>query len=363
MSDKSTSHLIEMYMEEAEAPMFLSGFFQSPARNFHVSEKVEIDVIRNDMKIAIPVQDLQAGARNNEATKYVNKAFTPPIFKEKGAINAYKLLQRRPGHNPFEDVDFAHNAQEEAFAIAHRLDAKIHRSVEVMASQVFQTGALTLIDENGVALYSLDFLPKATHFVTATTDWAVDGTTGNPFTDLGSLARTLRRDGRKVPNKLLFGTSAAQRFRANAQVQKQLITNLNSQGIGQFIPKLRGADGANYLGFVNIDNYRFDMWGYDGFYEHPQTGALTPFIDDDNVIMLGDGRLDLSFGAIPRITGPEARALPFLPSRMSGGEQGLDLTLNAWITEDGETLMLSASTRPLTIPTAIDTIGRFNCTA
>lgn len=357
MSDTGTRQMIEMYMEEAEAPMFLSGFFQSPARNFHTTQYVELDVIRDDMKIAIPVEDLTAGARHNEAPKYVNKAFVPPIFKEQGAVNAFDMIKRRAGQNPFESPDFALNATNDAFRIFHKLDLKIHRAIELMASQVFQSGTLTLINENGVAIYTLNFLPKASHFVTVTTPWAVDGTTGDPFADIASLGRTLRRDGKRLPKNLIFGTSALQRFRYNTVGQKQLISNQNSQGQGAFMPKLRGADGANYIGFVFIDNYRFDLWGYDGFYEHPQTGTLTPYVADNNVIMECGGRLDLSYGAIPRITGPEARALPFLPSRMSSSEQGLDLTTNAWITPDGENLMVSAGTRPLTIPTAIDTIG------
>ncbi len=357
MSDTGTRQMLEMYMEEADSPMLLSGFFQSPARNFHTTEFVELDIIRDDQKIAIPVQDLTVGARSNESTKYVNKAFIPPIFKEKGAVNAFNMIKRQPGQNPFESPDFAKNATNEAFRIFHKLDLKIRRAVEVMASQVLQTGALTLINESGVAIYTLDFLPKATHFVT-TTVWAADGNSGDPLGDIASLGRVIRRDGKKVPNKLLFGSTALARFRANKAIQTQLLLNQNSQGQGSFQPKLRGADGANYIGFLWIDNYRYDMWGYDGTYEHPQTGVITPYVADANVLMMSDGRLDLSYGAIPRIMAPESRALPFLPVRMSGSDAGLDLTINSWVTDDGEALMVSAGTRPLTIPTAIDTFGR-----
>jgi hypothetical protein len=48
---------------------------------------------------------------------------------------------------------------------------------------------------------------------------------------------------------------------------------------------------------------------------------------------------------------------------MSSGDRGLDLTTNAWFTPDGEHLMVSAGTRPLTIPTAIDTFARLDVTA
>jgi hypothetical protein len=329
-------------------------------RNFHNTEKVELDIIRDEEDIAIVVQDLSAGARHNESTLYTNKAFTPPIYKEQGAINAYNMIKRAPGADPFQDPNFGENATNEAFRIFRKLEKKIRRSIELMAAQVLQTGALTLIDDAGVSLYTLDFQAKSTHKATVTTTWAVDGATGAPLADLAALALVVRRDGKKQPTKLLFGTSAFQRFLANADVLAKLDKNV--QNVGVLAPAVRG-EGATFQGRVWIGHYAFEMWTYDGWYKHPQTGTLTPYIDDDNVIMMSDGaRLDLSYGAIPRIVGPEARALPFLPSRMSDSGQGLDLTVNSWCTPDGEALMVSAGTRPLTIPTAIDTFARLNVT-
>ena len=48
----------------------------------------------------------------------------------------------------------------------------------------------------------------------------------------------------------------------------------------------------------------------------------------------------------------------FLPPRISSSDRGLDLTTNAWITPDNKHVKVSAGTRPLTIPTAIDTYAR-----
>ena len=361
MSDSSTKQMIAEYMEEAPAPLFLSGFFQSPPRNFHTTEKVEIDVIRDDEEVAIVITDLSAGARMNESSRYTNKAFTPPIFKEAGAIHAYKQIQRQAGQDPFQSPDYGSNALTEAFAIFRKLERKIRRSVELMASQVFQTGVLTLTDAAASALYSLDFQAKATHMVTVTTTWAANGSTGDPLTDLGDLAAVIRRDGKKSPDKLVFGADAFKRFLANALVAARL-DNLRME-LGQVAPVSRG-EGATFQGYVWIGHYRFEMWTYDGFYKDPSSGDLTPYLAEDNVVMLAStGRLDLSFGAIPRIVGPDPRAMPFLPPRMSSGDRGIDLTTNAWITADGESLMVSAGTRPLTIPTAIDTFGCLTCIA
>lgn len=355
MSDASTTRFTRLYMEEAEAPMFLSGFFQSPPENFHNSEKVEIDVLRDDEDVAIVLTDMTTGARENETTQYVNKGFTPPIFDEAGTISAYDTIKRQPGQDPFQDPNFALNAANQAFRVFRKLEKKIRRAVELMSSQVFQTGVVTLKNAAGTTLYTLDFKPKSTHVVTVGTAWAVNGSTGSPLADLSSLATVVRRDGKRQPTKLIFGTSAMQRFLANADVKAQL--DNRSMVLGQVAPQTRG-EGATFQGWVWIGHYRFEMWMYDGFYRDPVTGNHTDYVGTNNVIMMCDGaRLDLSYGSIPMIVPPEQRVLSFLPPRMSDSGRGLDLTTNAYVSQNGKQLIVECGTRPLAIPTAIDTFA------
>ena len=349
----TNARMIALYMEEAEAPRFLSGFFQSPPRNFHTTEEVTIDVIRDDEDVAIVIQDLSAGPRKNESSRYTNKGFIPPIFDEEGVLTAFDLIKRQPGQDPFQDPNYLANAAEEAFRIFRKLESKIRRAIELMASQVLTTGTLTLIDASGTALYTLDFSAKSSHFPTAGTAWGSSGYV--PLENLEALATIVRRDGKRNPNRLVFGTRAFRDFIANADVLAQLDNRRFT--VGEVAPQMRGG-GATFQGYVWIGHYRFEMWTYDGFYKHPQTGVHTAYVDQDKVIMLSDGsRLDLSYGAIPMMRRPQQPALAFLPPRMSDGEMGLDLTTNAWFTPDGKHLSVSAGTRPLTIPTAIDTFG------
>jgi hypothetical protein len=355
MSDKSTIHMVDAYMEEASSPLFLSGYFKSPPRNFHTTEKVELDVMRDNEDVAIVVQDLTAGARENEATLYQNKGFTPPIFDEVGTITAYDQIKRQPGVNPFSDPNYGATALGQAFGIFRKLEAKIRRAIELMASQVFQTGILTLADSAGVTLYTLDFGMRAAHKIT-TTAWAVDGSTGAPVADITAAAALVRRNGKKVPRRLVFGSGAWARFLANATVKTMLDTHTLRLGqLNQVAVVDNSESGATMVGEMVVGSYKYELWLYDGYYKHPQTGVLTPFVPDNKVLLLSDGRLDLTFGAIPMMVQPESRALPFLPGRMSSTSRGLDLTTNAWFTPDNKHLKVSAGTRPLTIPTAIDT--------
>jgi hypothetical protein len=355
MSDTSTIQMIDMYLEEASAPMFLSGFFRSPPENFHTTQDVEMDIQRDDETVAIVIQDLSLPPNKNESTLYTNKRFTPPIYDEEGAVTAFDMILRQPGQNPFASPSYAANAVRQAFGVYRKCENKIRRAVELMASQVLQTGQLTLINAAGVGVYALNFQPKATHLANAAVTWAESGATGNPLADLTALADVVRRDGKHQPNRLIFGASAFQRFLANVDVQKR-IDNRRAELI-QVAPVARG-QGATFQGWVWIGHYRFEMWTYDGFYRHPQTGVATPFIVTTNVIMMSEGgRLDLTFGALPMIMPPDPRLAAFLPPRISSQGRGLDMTTNAWVTPDNKRVMVSAGTRPLTIPTAIDTFA------
>lgn len=353
MSDKSTIQMIDMYLEDASAPMFLSGFFRSPPQNFHTTEFIEIDIQRDGEDVAIAIKDLSLGPNHNENSVYSNKRVTPPIYDEEGGVTAFDMIQRMPGQNPFTNPSYGANATQQAFTIFRKLENKIRRAIELQASQVLQTGVLSLINKAGTVVYTIDFSPKSTHFVTPTA-WALDGSTGDPLADISALNNVIRRDGKREPRRMTFGDSAFQRFLANAKVQKALDSR---RGVtAELAPVARG-QGATFQGWVWIGNYREEMWTYDGFYTHPQTGVATPFVNTNKVIIDSDGRLDLTYGAIPLLVPPDQRVMPYLPPRISSASGGLDLTTNAWLTPDNKRVMVSAGTRPLTIPTAIDTFG------
>ncbi len=344
--------MLAPFIETAPAPMFLSGFFKTGPQNIHSSEAVELDVQRDGEDVAIAITDNGGGHRENENDKYTNKLFVPPKFDEELMINAHTLLKRNPGEDPFKDPNFQANMIMRAFAGFTKLQNKIRRGIELMCSQVLLTGALTMINAAGTTVFSMSFSPKGTHSVTPTA-WAADGSTGAPITDLSSLADVIRSDGHTNPDTLIFGQDAWTRFLANATVQKYLIRD--GLQLGTLNASSRGL-GATFQGIVTVGAYQFQCWTYNGTYKHAQTGTPTRYVGSNKVIMLSSGaRLDLSFGAIPIIM-PENRVLQ-LPSRISDGARGIDLTVHSWIENGGKQLVVSAGTRPLPIPVEIDSFG------
>lgn len=239
-----------------------------------------------------------------------------------------------------------------------KIEAKIRRAIELQASQVLQTGTVTLSDENGNALYTLDYKPKTTHFPTSGTTWGQAG--DNKLGDLESLAAVIRADGLTDADMLIFGADALREFLADETVQAQLDNRrMNIGSIGR--PETRG-QGGTFHGEISIGAYTYQIWSYTGRYTHPQTGTSTAFIDPAKVVMLSSmGRLDATFGAIPNIGKllgvDQTNLLPELPGRVSNDAGGMDLHTNAWLTDDGEQLFAGMGARPLLIPTAIDTYG------
>ena len=359
MSGQTTQRMISAYNQMAQPTLFLSGLFQSPPENFHTSEEVEIDIVRSDEDIAIVVQDLSTGYRMNAEDLYTNKGFKPPIFKEAIGINSFDLIKRMPGQNPFESPDFRANVILRMFNGMTKVERKIRRSVELQASQVLQTGTATLSDSNGVALYTINYSPKATHFPTAGTSWA-SATGAQKLADISSLAEVTRNDGLADPDQLLFGIDAFENFISDTTVQARF--DIRRIDLGTIAPMQMKGNGGTFRGIVEIGNYRYDVWTYGGRYKDPQTGLKVQFLDPGKIVVRSStSRLDATFGAIPNIgalMGAQAtQMLPELPTRISNSAGGMDLFTNAWLSNDGEQLFGGIGARPLMIPTAIDTYG------
>jgi len=363
MSNENTINLLPLYEQMSTPTLFLSGFFQTTSASFHSSETVEIDVIRTDEEVSVAIQDLTVGYRMNATDIYTNKNFKPPIHKEAIALNSTDLIKRMPGQNPFQQPDFRANVIAKLFTGMTKVEAKIKRAMEWQASQVLQTGVVTLVDGSGNTVYTIDYKPKSSHFPTVGTSWGSVG--ADPLADINSVAEVIRNDGLDDPDQLIMGSTAFIEFLKDDSVQAHYDNRRIDQGTISNM-QMRG-NGGNFRGVVEVGNYRYDIWTYGGRFNHPQTGTKTQFLDTDKVIVrASSGRMDASFGAIPNI-GAElgitgAALVPELPSRLSSTERNIDLFTNIWLSQDGEQLFGGVGSRPLMIPVAIDTYGCIDTT-
>jgi hypothetical protein len=357
MSDLTTKVMLEGYIQKAMPTMFLSGMFKP---TFHNSQEIEIDIMRSDEDVSIAIQDLSTGARLNTVDDFTNKFFKPTLHREAVTISSDSLIQRSFGENPFASVDFAANTLKRALNAGQKLAPKIQRAIELQSSQVLQTGAVTLVDENGASMYSINYNPKASHFPQVTTSWSAGGST--PIADLNSLAEVIRGDGLSNPDTLIMGSSAFENFLSNTTVKDRFDNRRLDLG---FISQEFVGNGGTRQGTISIGDYRFEIWTYNGRYKDPQTGNSTKFIDDNKVVMLSSGaRFDAAFGRIPRFSNiVDPRVPRELLTRVSSETSMIDMQHWAWFNQDATGLTIEVGTRPLMKPTAIDTYGCLNTVA
>lgn len=359
MSDVSTKHFIPVYEQTSRNPLlFLSGMFQTPPENFHNSEFVEIDIERDDEDVSIVVQSLSAGYRHNDSSLYTNKRFKPPIHKESFSLDSADLIKRDAGQNPFESNNFRTSIIVRFLKKAGKVERKIRRAIELQAAQIFQTGKLTLTDENGTALYELDYVPKTSHFFTVGTSWSSG--TATIADDIIAACELVRDDSLEDADQAIFGATAFENALKDPDFRERFETRRADQGT--ISPMEMRGNGGQYRGTIDVGNYKLDVWTYNGKYRDPQTGNKLSYLAGDKVIVRSStARLDATFGDIPHIgkaLGITNSALNVvgLPNRISAANASIDLHTNVWLTENGEDLMGGIGTRPLLIPTAIDSI-------
>lgn len=354
MSDDSTNHMLQEYMEQASTQGFLSGMFQTPPRNFYTAEKLEMDVMREDEDVATPLPSVNAGANLNASTKYTNKSYDPAVYNEAIVVNAAELMKRFPGESPYDDPNFAAHLSTLIFQAWRKGENKLRRATELQASQVLQTGKLSLKDKTGAVILDADFQPKATHIKSVTTAWSAGG--ADPLADLEPIGNTIRQDGKRNPNRLIFGSTAWTNFIANSDVKERW--RKDGLPIGELRRPRQSEAGGTLHGYIAIGSYDYELWTYTGFYKDPQTGDVTTYIDPNKVVMMSTGaRLDATFGSIPLVAAPDPRVMRFLPSSVASTERGFAMTTNAWITQDNTSIVASAGARVLMIPTEIDTFA------
>lgn len=355
MSGTETIKMLEKYEQGAPPSSFFTAQFQTPDENIHETESVEIDIERSDEDVAIAIQDLSTGPRMNTDDIYTNKKFTPPIFDEAFTLNIFDLIKRVGGQHPFTDPIFQANATLRFFKGMRKCERKIRRAIEWQAAQVLQTGTTTLIDSAGNSLYTVDYKPKATHFFNASPVW--DGVSPTIAKDIIKACELVRDDGQRDPDMVQMGALAWEVALADPDFIGRFDTR--RADIGRISMMRMDDTGGQYRGILDLGNYQLEVWTYNGKFKHPQTGTITSFLDPIKVIVRAStGRLDGTYGAIPSLFPPDRRILPYLPERVRSGQ--IDMTPNAWISPNNRNMFGSVGTRPLMIPTAIDTFVTIN---
>lgn len=350
------TRFLRAYREFRDADLYLSNFFETRPENIFDGEKVKIDIVRGTEDIS-PIVNTLEGPTYNTDDQFVTKEFVPPNIQEGMPFDARELLKRQAGQNEYEATDTTFQAAllSRIMSGMNKLENKIRRNKELQASQILQTGILTLKDKDGNVVYTIDYQPKATHFTVAGIAWDAAG--GDPFADIIPVADAIRTDSLRSPNLLIMGDVTVNAFMQNPIVQLQMENR--RMDFGRIQPGDMDS-GGKFWGTVNIGQYFYEIWSWDGQGVIPGDVASTQYVDSNSCIVMSRGaRLDTVFGGVPMPVPVDPRFAGILPGRVAI-PQAVDMAPNIYSSLDGTQTILSISSRPLLIPTAIDTFGRID---
>lgn len=354
MANEMATGWLQAFLERRRPTGFLSSQFTVKPGGIFYGETVEYDIKRYTEAVAFPVT---RGTTNfNDASIIDTKELKPPNYGEAFPTDVEDLLERSVGIDPYSDagVEFAGKLVGRLMDYFMEGYDMIVRGVEIQASQILQTGELSLTDNNGAVRFTADFRPKATHFPTVSTAWSNSGS-ATPILDLLSLFEVIRGDGKVNPDIIIMG----ERSLRNALQITSFQDELDNRRIdtGEINPRMMGS-GATLYGFVWIGSYRAQIWTYPEGYTHPQTGAFTKYVLDDKVIVTSsETRLDRLSAKVPLPLGPDPRVAALMPGRLVESTEDLDVTPNLYPTPDGRQIMAEILSRTLLAPIQIDGFG------
>ena len=334
--------------------MFLQSFFgkNSAELNVSLSEKIEIDIIRDFNLIAVDVIRGGSDGNQNKVERFTTKEYCPPLYDEAVAITASMLSKRQPGMNPYDQLtDLQFNFLILAVRAQTKQIRKILRAIEKQASEALFNGVINLVNTE-----SLDFKRKATHNITPATQWTLAA--GDPISDLIAAAEVNLEDGKMKSNTAIFGTTAWITFLQNVNVKNYLDNRRIDPGV---IRPTQLPENATFQGVIWVGDYQLEIFTYPEFFED-SAGTPTKFVPEKQVVVMNSlARLDKAFAAVELLPEFEREfdelGIPAMPELTRGEFRPYSFT------KPPKSLYVGVQSAPIIIPTAIDTITNINAVA
>lgn len=306
------------------APFILNSFFT--ALQTETSEEIHFDVENGKRRLAPFVAPIVAG-KLVESLGYTAKTFKPAYIKDKRVFDSSRPFRRAMGEKIGGELNPAQRLQMLlATDLADQI-GMVTRRMEVMAVEALRTGKVTVSGDQYPTTV-VDFGRHADLSVSLVNATRWGESTATPLDDVQTWSMLVTQHSGAQANTLVMDVKAWKLFSASAGV-KELLDRF--RGKDQLNPTVTG-EGGRYMG--NIGD--LDIWVYAGWYEDPETGALTPYLPDHTVIVTGpDLEGTRAYGAI---------------RDEEAGFQALPYYAKSWVEKDPAVRYLLMQSAPLPVP-------------
>lgn len=327
---------------KTEPTSFLLSFF-SKEKTFD-TKFVEIDIQRYGRAVAVSVP-LGTSGNLNESGQ-----FQPPMYDEYRACDAFVL-----GYSASTAVMDRVRAR----IVKQQLECRrvIIQAMEVQARQAL-FGA-KLHTREGVVNFNTK--SEDTGLIDAVPAKPWTDPNGDKIQDLAEICNRIRIHGKTTPTMAVFGSDSFIEFAADEKVNKRLDQRYRDPR-SLVLPQLNNS-AAVYHGTLSILDYTLEIWTYPQFFDGPVTSdpliepnAMNPYIPKNQVLVLDPkARRTQAYGGVPTLK-------PLSPDiAQMMGVSHIPLVTNGkmfpyhWVDKSCFSMIAGVRSRPLLIPTAIDT--------
>jgi len=287
-----TNALIAIYKDRVAPTLFLQSFFKTVEKT---TFSLSIAVQRGTEMIAVDVERGTDGNRN-KFDKSTERILVPPYYSEYFNVNELEVYDRL-----FTDMDIEASVFNDFLeGVAEKvmmLRDKIDRRYELQCAQVLTTGIVTL--QSGI---NIDFLRKSDSLVDLGSGNYWNQANVDPVTSITVAGNFLRTSGLSTGSMLdiIMGNDVIQPFLNNEAVQNR--AKLFSYALDQINTPQAKSAGATFHGEISAGTFRARLWSYNQYYDMPDTGVKTPYLDPKKVIILPENpNFILGFAAVPQL--------------------------------------------------------------
>lgn len=266
-------------INERKAPTFGFGTFFTDIVSG--AKEVSWEVKRRGRPVAIDIAHHEHGT-TTKSSKSSQKVYIPPYYDLNTNVDALDSFERVFNGSSQVDVpQYVKLIEQTAEDMRDNLD-RIERAEELQRAQALLTGIITL--NNGD---NIDFKRNALSLVAYDSSHGWDVSTVNPGKILQQGAEFLVTVGdANVAGvfNVICGSEAIDAFRDNPLRQKD--GDIKDQMYMDLFTGRTQLSGLTPQGSYQRGNYRFNLWGYEGYYDIEGGSSNLKYMDSKSIVML-----------------------------------------------------------------------------
>lgn len=297
--------------------------------------KVDLDFRKGKRKI-LPFVSENSPATVIQKKGFITSEAETPLIKPADVTTIKDLKTREFGEALYGNKTMQERAVEQLTDVAMDFNEQANRTKEWMAAQAITTGKIPVKGE-GVD-YTIDF--QFTNKVALTGDKKWSNAAANPLEDISKWINQVQLTGGRTPNICVMDNDAYEAFISNPKTKE--ILDIRNMELASIKPTQLD-ENVTYGGY--IARYNLSIYIYNEYYIDPKDNVEKPLVPSGTVILASTNARNIIFyGELVVIDDNSNDFVSYITEKI----------FRSYTTKNPDRRYLELQTRPLPIPTEVD---------